>query len=201
MPDPGELTAHWGYLAVFLIVVLGNMGLPIPEEAVLVLAGYMVWTGQLRLVLVLAVGIVSAIVGDNMGYWLGHRWGRGPVERHAWWVLGTPGRLDAMRTFVRRHGPMAVLVARFIPGLRFAAGPLAGALGLRFAHFLAANVIGAALYVPLAVAAGYAIGMGLGDYVERFRGLVGEIERLALIAGILGAAVLLLWRGIRWRRP
>ena len=58
---------HWGYAAIFAVVVLGNVGLPVPEETVLTLAGYLVWRGDLRLWLVLIVGIVSASVGDNVG--------------------------------------------------------------------------------------------------------------------------------------
>ncbi|HET6368875.1 MAG TPA: hypothetical protein VFG27_16700, partial [Pseudomonadales bacterium] len=61
--DPGELINHWGYGALFLLVILGNMGLPLPEETILVLAGYMAWRGQLRLPIVLAIGMVSAAGG------------------------------------------------------------------------------------------------------------------------------------------
>src|SRR5574341_1666084 len=68
MLDPNELIGHWGYSAIFLAVVLGNVGMPVPEEAILALAGYLVWRGKLRLPLVLAVGIASAAAGDNLGY-------------------------------------------------------------------------------------------------------------------------------------
>ena len=54
-----------------------------PEETILVLAGYMCWRGELQLPIVLAIGIVSAVGGDNIGYWLGHRYGRAALERHA----------------------------------------------------------------------------------------------------------------------
>jgi membrane protein YqaA with SNARE-associated domain len=120
--DPGELINHWGYGALFLLVILGNMGLPLPEETILVLAGYMAWRGELRLPIVLAIGIVSAAGGDNIGYWLGHRYGRATLERHSRWLLGHPRRLAMMQDFVGRRGSLAVFVARFVPGLRFMAG-------------------------------------------------------------------------------
>ena len=197
MPDLGELVAHWGYLAIFLFVILGNIGLPVPEEAILALAGYLVWLGRLRLSIVLAVGIVSAIAGDTLGYWLGHRYGRNALQRYARWALGSPEQFDRVQRFVARRGPLGVFAARFIPGLRFMAGPLAGALGVRFLAFLVSNVLGAVVYVPLATGAGYAIGYGLGDYVERWRRRVGEIERIALAAAIVGTAVVLGWRTLR----
>lgn len=200
MVDPGALMGHWGYVAIFALVVVGNMGVPMPEETVLLLAGYMVWHGDLRLSVVLVLGITSAVVGDNLGYWIARRYGRAAFHRHGPWLLGSPARLAAMRSFVERRGPLAVFVARFLPGLRFAAGPLAGALGLRFGPFFAANVLGAAVYVPAAVGAGYAVGYGLGEYVERLRRVIGGVESLVLAAALCGAVLLLGWRAVRARR-
>jgi len=194
MTDIPELLGHWGYAAIFVVVVLGNVGVPLPEETVLALAGYLVWRGDMRLVVVIVVGVVSAVVGDNLGYWLGRRYGRTSLPRYARWVLGHPERLVAMEDFVARRGPFAVFVARFIPGIRFMAGPLAGALGMRSGAFFAANVLGAVIYVPVVVAAGYAIGFGLGEYVERLHRVVGQVERIVLAGALMGALALIGWR-------
>jgi len=202
--DPGTAVTHWGYFAVFVLVILGNAGVPVPEETVLVVAGFMVWSGQLRLDLVLAVGFMSAVVGDNVGYWIGRRFGRGALERHAHWILGRPERLGAMQGFVGRRGAIAIFVARFVPGLRFMAGPLAGALGLGVWPFLAANVLGAAVYVPIMVGGGWALGYGFGDYVEPLRHIVGNVEHVTLGLVVAAAAAVLGWRVIqaaRGRRP
>jgi membrane protein DedA with SNARE-associated domain len=195
-----HLIGLWGYPAIFLVVVLGNAGLPVPEETILGVAGYMVWKGHLTLWVVLVVGVVSAVVGDNIGYWVGRRWGQARMTRYAHWALGHPERLDSMRAFVARRGPLAVFVARFIPGIRFMAGPLAGSLGLHFAPFFVANVLGAVIYVPVAVGLGYAVGYGLGEYVEQLRRLVGDVERALLIGVLLGALVVLGWRTLRTLR-
>jgi len=192
-----QLIGLWGYPAIFLIVVLGNAGLPVPEETILGVAGYLVWRGHLNLTVVLVVGIVSAVLGDNIGYWAGRRWGQTRMTRYARWALGHPERLDSMRAFVARRGPLAVFVARFIPGVRFMAGPLAGSLGLHFMPFLAANVLGAMIYVPVAVGLGYAVGYGFGEYVERLRRLVGDVERALLVSVLVGALAVLAWRTIR----
>ena len=142
MPDLTQLLDHWGYVALFVVVVLGNVGVPLPEETVLALAGYLVWRGDMRLPVVLVVGVVSAVAGDNLGYWVGRRFGRSALPRYARWVLGHPERLATMADFIERRGPFAVFVARFIPGIRFMAGPLAGGLGMHFTRFFAANVLG-----------------------------------------------------------
>jgi membrane protein DedA with SNARE-associated domain len=200
MPDLGQLLGHWGYLAIFLVVVLGNLGLPVPEETILALAGYLVWRRTLRLPLVLAVGVASAILGDNMGYWIGRRYGQSYLERYGHWALGGAGRLESMRRFVTRYGAAGVFAARFIAGLRFLAGPLAGATGMRPSRFVVANALGAAVYVPVVVGAGYAVGYGFGPYVERIRHAVGEVEHVVLILAIIGTIAALGRRALRARR-
>ncbi len=200
MPDLRHLLGHWGYLAIFVFVLLGNVGVPIPEETILVVAGYMVWQGDLRLPIVFAVGILGAVAGDNLGYWIGREYGQGAIERYGHWILVTPDRLETGRRLVTRYGSLGVFAARFLPGLRFLAGPLAGITGLRPLPFLFANVLGAALSVPLAVALGYAVGYGLGNYVARLERFVGEVEHVVLVIAILGAIAAFGRRMLRARR-
>ena len=200
MPDLGLLLGHWGYAAVFLAVVLGNVGLPVPEETVLALAGYLVWQGELRLPAVLAVGVVSAVAGDNVGYWLGRRYGREAIERYGRRAFVTPDRLARITGLVSRYGAWAVFGGRFVAGLRFLAGPLAGATALAPARFLTANVLGACIFVPYAVGLGYAMGYGLGDYVQRVRHAAGRIEHLLLILAAVLTVALLAARIVRTNR-
>ncbi len=138
----GSQSAHrrLGDLGIVLVVVLGNVGLPVPEETVLALAGYLVWSGRLHLLPVLLVATASAVAGDNLGYWLGRRYGRAPVERYARWLL-PPERVMAAERFVTRYGALAVGAARFVGGFRFLAGPLAGAVGLVFRSFFLGNLL------------------------------------------------------------
>ncbi len=144
------LFEQWRYAAIFLMVILGNMGLPVPEETVLALGGYLASRGVTRLHWVVVIGVISAVIGDNIGYWLG-----------------------------RRYGALAVFVARFVPGLRFLAGPLAGAMGMPPITFTLANALGALAYVPYAVGLGYAVGYSVGDVIQ---GLMGRVERFAIAA-------------------
>jgi membrane protein DedA with SNARE-associated domain len=87
-----------------------------------------------------------------------------------------------------------VVLARFVPGLRFAAGPLAGLLGLPFRTFFVANLLGASTYVPVVVGAGYAVGYGLGDYLARFERAVAEIEHVVLVVAAVVTVTLVVWR-------
>ena len=129
MFDVTELVGHWGYLAVFVIVGVGNVGVPVPEETALLAAGYLVWRGDLRWSLVLMVGIVSAVAGDNVGYWIGQRYGPGVLERFRRLIGISPPRFQSMRSFIVRWGSLGVFMARFLAGLRFLAGSLSGGRG------------------------------------------------------------------------
>ena len=182
-------------MGIFLVVILGNVGLPVPEETVLAVAGYLVWSGRLQLLPVLIVGLVSAIVGDNFGYWLGRHYGRPVVDRYARWLL-KPGRLIVAESFVSRYGALAVCVARFVGGFRFLAGPLAGAVGLPFSSFLRGNLLGAVLFVPYAVGIGYAVGYGLGPYMAHVQHALGGIGHVVVLVAVIVVVVLVAWRTI-----
>jgi membrane protein DedA with SNARE-associated domain len=188
---------HWGYAAIFAVVVLGNLGLPVPEETILTLAGYLVWRGDLRLGLVLIVAIASASAGDNGSYWLGRSLGSRALHRYQPLLGLNPARLEAGKRFVAKHGALAVFLGRFLPGLRFAVGPLAGIAGIPAPRFFIANVLGACCYVPAVVGVGYAIGRGAGPRLAYVRTTVVAIELAVASAAILGT----LWAlGIRAKR-
>ena len=179
------LVEHWGYAAIFMVVVLGNVGLPVPEESILTLAGYLVWRGELRLWLVLLIGIASASVGDNLAYWLGRSLGGAAVRRYGARLGLSPARQETAQRFVLKYGPWAVFAARFLPGLRFAAGPVAGISGMRAPVFFIANVLGAGCYVPIVVGVGYAIGRGVGPRLEHARTAAVAVEDVVLAAAIV----------------
>ena len=195
--DAAGLLAHWGYGAIFVAVILGNIGFPVPEETILALGGYMAQRGTLRLGIVVAIGIVSAVMGDGLGYWLGRRYGRTALERYGRWVHVTPARLEKVCGFVARYGAWAVFCARFVAGLRFLAGPLAGATGLRPLTFAVGNILGACLFVPMVAGLGYVLGRAFGDDIER---LVRHVEHLAMGIAIVLTLVVVIARMVRARR-
>jgi membrane protein DedA with SNARE-associated domain len=188
---------HWGYAAIFVVVVLGNLGLPVPEETILTLAGYLVCRGDLELKRVLIVAIASASFGDNCSYWLGRTLGVRAVRS----LRFNQATLETLLRFVVKHGALAVFLGRFVPGLRFAAGPLAGIAGIPAAKFLIANVLGACCYVPVVVGIGYAVGRGVGPRLEHFRTTAFAVELAVLAAAILGILWALVMRARRSRRP
>jgi membrane protein DedA with SNARE-associated domain len=195
--DAADLVAHWGYGAILVAVVLSNIGFPVPEETILVVGGYLAQRGTLRVGIVMAIGIASAVTGDGIGYWLGRRYGRRAIERYGRWVHITPARLEKICAFVGRYGAWAVFCARFVAGLRFLAGPLAGATGLGPLAFATGNVLGACLFVPVVVGLGYLLGHAFGQDIER---LVHRAEAVALGAALALTLIFVIVRVVRARR-
>jgi membrane protein DedA with SNARE-associated domain len=136
---------NYGYLAVVGLVLLEDFGVPVPGETMLILGAVYAGAGKLNIVLVGLLGFCGAVVGDNIGFAIGHFGGRRLVERYGRYILLTQERIDKAQGFFERHGGKIITVARFIEGLRQANGIIAGISGLHWAKFLAFNALGAAL--------------------------------------------------------
>src|SRR5438094_9722162 len=98
-----NLLARYGYAIVFLGVFLESAGVPVPGETVLLAAGFFASQGTFALPWVIGLGIGAAILGDNVGYWIGRRAGRPLVERYGRLVGLTPGRNAACDAYYLRH--------------------------------------------------------------------------------------------------
>jgi membrane protein DedA with SNARE-associated domain len=149
---------HFGYVAVVGLVLVEDFGVPVPGETVLILAAVYAGTGRLNVLLVGLLGFIGAVIGDNVGFAIGHFGGRPLVQRYGRYVFLTPDRLGKATGFFERHGGWIIIIARFIEGLRQANGIIAGISGIHWAKFLAFNAIGAALWVLAWTTVGYVSG-------------------------------------------
>jgi membrane protein DedA with SNARE-associated domain len=146
-----ELLRTWGYGIVFLAMLLENAGLPLPGETVTLLGGYAAGSGQLQGLGVMAAAAGGAILGDNIGYWVGRRAGWGLILRVGRLLRQSPEQLERLREQFLRHSGKSVLLGRFVAVLRVVAGPMAGAVGMPYPRFLLCNVIGAVLWASTMV--------------------------------------------------
>jgi membrane protein DedA with SNARE-associated domain len=178
---------HFGYLAVVGIVLIEDFGIPVPGETVLIVAAVYAGTGRLNVVLVALLGFCGAVLGDNIGFAIGHFGGRPVVARYGKYIFITPQRLDTATRFFARHGGKIIIVARFIEGLRQANGIIAGTTGMHWARFLAFNAVGAALWV----AAWTSIGYFSGSHIETiYKHATRYSTWLAIALGVLLLALI-----------
>jgi len=183
----------WGYLGVFALVFIGNLGIPVPEETVLLIAGFLAGRDDLDLRTLYVVGIASAVTGDCCGFLFGRTGGQRIFENMAQRFRFVRRRYDRLQTFFHTHGSKAVFMARFIAGARFMAGPMAGAAGMRFWRFLGWNVLGAVIWCSLVITVGYLVGDEL-EWVTQVAQWAGHWMALAVFLFVLAAIWLLWWR-------
>jgi membrane protein DedA with SNARE-associated domain len=185
----------YGYLAVGGLLFLEDFGVPARGETVLIAAAVYAGAGQLNIVLVVLIGFLAAVAGDNVGFAIGHFGGRALVLRFGRYVLVTEDRLAKAEGFFTRHGGKVVTIARFVEGLRQANGIIAGITGMRWRRFLAFNVLGAATWVALWCAVGYFA----GNHLEAIYNNAQRYE-LYLLAALAIAAAALIVRHLLGRR-
>ena len=191
-----EMLATWGYYGIFAAVFVGNLGVPVPEETVMLAAGFLAGQVILDLRLVYVVVILSAVTGDCCGYVIGRTGGQRVLARLAEMFPFMRTRYERLQLFFQTHGSKAVFMARFITGVRFMAGPMAGACGMPFFQFLGWNVLGALVWCSLVVTVGYLVG---GELLPAIA-MAHQVSRwVGLAAFVLFVVVFVLWW--RDRRP
>ena len=149
------LIEHHGYLIVFLGVMLGTMGIPFPSAAILLAAGVLAQQGHLDLRDAILFGVLGAIIGNQIGYWVGHKGGRPFVLKWGRYVKLTPERLEWVERFFVRHGGKAVFAARFFSVSRALEALVAGISRMRWNTFFFYSVLGGMVWVTAVVLAGY----------------------------------------------
>jgi membrane protein DedA with SNARE-associated domain len=190
------LLDHYGYLAVAGLLVLENLGVPVPGETVLIAGSLYAGAGRLNIVVVGVLGVAASVAGSCIGYAIGRFGGRALVERYGRYVLLTGERLDKAESFFDHRGAVIIVVARFIDGLRQAAGIIAGTTEMRFTRFLACTTLGAVLWVATWSTIGYLA----GDHITVIYREVTRYGLYALIALALLIAGLIVRYGLRRRR-
>lgn len=171
--------------------MLENAGVPIPGETILLAAGFFAAQGHFHLWVVIVVAALGAMIGDNIGFAIGHFIGRAALERYGRYILLTRKRLARLDKFFARHGDKTILFARFVTGLRVFAALFAGAARMHWLTFVLYNSAGAILWSVVITLLGFLFGHSWG-LLERWIGRTSEI--------LLFATLLILGWTFVWRR-
>jgi len=186
-----SLVHSYGYLALFLLVALESVGIPLPGETALITAAlYAGSTGNLSIVAVAVIATAAAVLGDNAGYWLGKVGEQRFVALHGHRVGLDAAKLKVGRYLFERHGTPVVLLGRFVSLLRTFAAFFAGVNRMPWPTFLAANAVGGVLWAGSYAFGAYVLGAtatGVGSTVT----IVG-----LAVTGVLTVVLALLSR--RW---
>ncbi|HET9595508.1 MAG TPA: DedA family protein [Anaeromyxobacteraceae bacterium] len=184
---------QFGYAALVVSLVLGGLGMPVPEELVQLTAGYLSRRGVLEFAPALACTYAGIVLGDYLFFRMARVHGEKLLAgRHVARLL-TPARRAALDRHFDRHAFLTIVVARHTSGFRLAAYALAATHGVPPRTFLLADGLSALLSVPLVVT----LGWWFAGRIEEVRQRLHDVELALLAAVAVGVAV---WLAVRWWR-
>jgi membrane protein DedA with SNARE-associated domain len=154
------LIENYGYVIVLFGVMLGTAGIPFPSAAILLAAGILAQQGHLDIWYSIVVGILGAVIGNQIGYLVGHRAGRSFVLKWGRYMKLTPERLEKFEGLFALHGGRAVFVARFFSVSRILEALVAGISRMRWGTFVYYSVLSGAVWATAVVLVGYFFGEG-----------------------------------------
>jgi membrane protein DedA with SNARE-associated domain len=184
------LVSHASYLAIVAVMVATGFGLPLPEEAVVVVAGVFASQGKLDSTAALLCCIGGAIVGDLVVYGIGRHFGQSVVRKHRFWAHFVSPETEArMERLIGRHGVKVLFVSRFLVGVRTPVYLTAGILRVPVQRFLLADLFCASIVVSTFFFVSYYHGMTIANWIRRAEvGLTVTVALTAVLAGLY------LWR-------
>jgi len=182
---------QYGYPAIFALLMLGIVGLPVPDETLLTFAGYLVFKHKLALVPTVVTAFLGSACGISVSYGLGRTLGLYLFRRFNWWLHVDAQKLDEILRWYKRRGKYALLVGYFIPGVRHLTAYLAGSAGLPVRTFCLFAWSGGLLWSGSFIAFGYVLGEG-------WEKAMGRMHQGLVIVSVLVLAILLVlfltWR-------
>lgn len=160
--------SQWGYAGLFSLLVFGIVGLPVPDETLLVFSGYLVAQGRLNFVFTWIAAFAGALCGISTSYVIGRVAGHVVVERYGRYFHLTPARLEEVHRWFDRIGNWLLAVGYFIPGVRHFTALVAAMSGVPFRTFALYAYPGAAVWVTVFLVLGRMVGKNWQAAMELF---------------------------------
>jgi membrane protein DedA with SNARE-associated domain len=178
--------AQYGYGALFVLLMLGIVGLPVPDETLLLFAGYLTFKQKLAVLPTVAAAFLGSVCGITLSYGLGRTVGTYLVRTLGHLIGVDAGKLEEVRAWYLRRGKYALVFGYFVPGVRHLAAVVAGSSKLPPAVFALFAYSGGLFWSVSFLAAGYLLG-------EEWSRLSAVIHRWLVMVGAVGLAGLAAW--------
>ncbi|MBV8847726.1 MAG: DedA family protein [Bryobacterales bacterium] len=180
----------YGYAAIFLLLMLGIVGLPVPDETLLVFCGYLVSSGRLHPAAIFATAVAGSCCGISISYVIGRTLGMGAVHRYGKPLHVTEERLATIHEWFDKFGHWSLFFGYFIAGVRHVTAIVAGTSNLEYRSFAAYAYSGAAVWAASFLTLGYFVG-------ENWREIAESLHRYILyvsVVVVVAAVAVFLWR-------
>lgn len=162
------------------------VGFFLPGDSLLVTAGVFAGAGQIGLAWLLIPASLCAIAGDQLGYFIGRKTGKRLYSREDSRFF-KKAHLQRAHEFYEKHGPKAIIIARFIPIIRTFCPPVAGAAQMRYSQYLTFDIVGGILWVCGLTLAGYTLGRKIPNIQSRLHIVIAIVIVLSLLPASIEA--------------
>jgi membrane protein DedA with SNARE-associated domain len=196
VPWYSALITHFPYLGLFLLLILGGIGLPFPEDATLILCGVLISVEAVRPIEALCVVYAGVLAADLLLYWVGRKYGPEIITHKRFRKIVSPKTLAAIRKKFDRWGILVVLVGRHLVGLRSQILLVSGVMKMPPVKFIIADGISSLVTIALMAGAGY---MG-GNSLQVIRKDMTKLGHLAVVVVVISLIVCLFYRHAATRR-
>jgi membrane protein DedA with SNARE-associated domain len=188
-----HISGDVGYWATFVLISIETMGVPVPGETALIASAIGASNGHLSIGLLIVLAASAAIIGDNVGFAIGRKYGRRVFVKPGPMYNQRLALLDVGEPFFAKHGPKAVFLGRWVAGLRIASAWLAGMNKMSWPTFVFWNALGGICW---------ATGVGLGAYYagHTFEKVISKIGVYGAGAIVLAIVAFFYWRHRRHKR-
>lgn len=185
-----HIVLHWitayAYAGIFSLLVLGIVGLPVPDETLLTFSGYLIYKGQLHFVPTLFAAFLGSICGITLSYGLGFIVGVTVINKFGSFIQLTPDNLARVHSWFDRFGKWTLMIGYFIPGVRHLTAVVAGTSKLRWPVFALFAYSGGFLWSVIFITLGYFLG-------EKWAAMSAAVQHYLLIGSAVIAVIVFLY--------
>ena len=187
---------HFHYLGLFILLLLGGIGLPFPEDATLILCGFLISTQVVKPIPALLTVYVGLLTADLTLHFIGRRFGRRIVTHRRFRKMISPERLSLLENKFNQRGILFILLGRHLVGLRAQIFLVSGVMRMPTLKFLLADGFSSIFTMAIMVGAGY---LG-GNSLNALRKDISRVEHLGILILVVALAVYLIFRYVKPRK-
>ena len=196
MQNGFSMLEHFPYTGLFILLLLGGLGFPFPEDATLILCGFLISNDVIAIIPALCVVYLGVLFADISLYSIGRKYGRRIVSHPRFHRIISPQRLSSIEKMFAKRGMLVILLGRHLVGLRAQLFLSAGVMRMPFLKFLIADAISSTVTIAIMVS----VGIGGGHSIFVMRKGVARVEHIAALVVTAAVVIYLLVRYFRTGR-
>jgi membrane protein DedA with SNARE-associated domain len=190
-----SILEHFPYPGLFILLILGGIGFPLPEDTTLILCGFLISTKIIKPIPALLTVYSGLLATDFFLHYVGKKYGRAVVDKRKFRKILTPERLSRLEEKFRRRGILIILVGRHVAGLRAQIFIVSGVVKMSSIKFLVADAFSSLFTIALMVGAGYAGGNSL----QIIRRDITRVEHIGILLIVFLFVIFIFFKFYRYR--